>query len=511
MNALENRDGRALYSYDYLCRRIDALIADGSSFSIILFDLDFFHNLDRRLGQSVGDAVMQGIAEMLGRDERIQAARRESDEFLLLAEGARLEEAARIAETCRRRFRQARWIPTVGYERVPIRASFGVVARSACLDSRFLLLKAAETALLTAKKKGRNRVETAQDKPVRIFQEGCCRTLVGYSLRGRCEDGVLAYTASIAEPYGVDLDGQGRLLFVDRSNHQIKYIERERVYTLAGTGHGGYSGDGDNPLLARFSKPSGVAVHRPTGRVYVADTGNHCIRLLEKGTVRTLAGDGEEGYSGDDGAGPVRFSRPGGVAVDDNGYLYTNDYGNNVIRRIAPDGTVSTVAGNGSYGPEGDGGPAIQAQLDRPYGLCVTPNGRWLFIADCGNHSIRWVDLPSGSISTLCGTGEPGYSGDSGPAVQAQLDSPYWVTIDADRFLFIADAGNHCIRLVDLQDGSIRTVAGNPEPGYVDTRDFLLAARFNIPAGLAYQDNRLYVADYGNNALRELFWRRPVC
>lgn len=507
-----SNDGLALYSYESLCARIDARISSHAVFSVILFDLDFFHNIDRRLGRSAGDAVIRGISEMLCENGDIQAARRESDEFLLLMEGAGLDNAVHIAEEYRRRFRKVRWIQTPGYERVPIRASFGVAAWSHHLSDRFLLLKEAETALLTAKKKGRNRVETAQDKRLHILPDGCCRTRIGRSLRGRCEDGASAYTASIAEPYGVDWDRQGRLLFADRSNHQIKYIDRDRVYTLAGAGRGGYAGDNGDPLRAEFSKPSGIAVHRPSGRVYIADTGNHCIRLIEDGIVRTLAGDGQEGYSGDGGdAGAARLSRPGGVAVDDAGCLYTNDYGNNVIRRIAPDGSISTIAGNGGYGAAGDGGPAVQAQLNKPYGLCVTQNGRWLFIADYGNHSIRWVDLLSGRISTLCGTGEPGYSGDGGPAGLARLDSPYWVVVDSDRFLFIADAGNHCIRMVDLRDRSIHTVAGNKEPGYVDARSSPLDARFNIPAGLVYQDGRLYVADYANNAIREILLGRPIC
>lgn len=97
------------------------------------------------------------------------------------------------------------------------------------------------------------------------------------------------------------------------------------------------------------------------------------------------------------------------------------------------------------------------------------------------------------------------------PAGLARLDSPYWVVVDSDRFLFIADAGNHCIRMVDLRDGSIHTVAGNKEPGYVDARSSPLDARFNIPAGLAYQDGRLYVADYANNAIREILLGRPIC
>ncbi len=421
----------------------------------MLMDLDFFYNIARRIGREESERVLERIGGMLGEEKALRAAHRGSDEFLLLAEGIDGEAACELARHYQRRLKEKEWIRLERYSRVPVKASFGVASYSRKLSTPFLLLKMAETALLTAKKGGRNRVERAPDEAPAPLRQGACHTLAGYSLRGCCTEGAAAFTAAIAEPYGVDVHPQYGLLFVDRSNHRIRYIRDGKIYTLAGNGRAGYTGDGQEAVSARLS-------------------------------------------------------RPGGVTVDGAGNVYTNDYGNNVIRRISWGGIITTVAGNGEYGNVGDGGLAVQARLNKPYGLSVTRDGRWLYIADYGNHSIRRVNLTSGVITTVCGTGEPGYFGDGGPARAARLNGPYWVALWRSSLL-IADAGNHCIREVELCDGTIRTLVGNGTPGFVDAWRETGEARLNIPAGMTVDGDELMIADYGNNVIRRVKLGRAPC
>lgn len=234
------------------------------------------------------------------------------------------------------------------------------------------------------------------------------------------------------------------------------------------------------------------------------DRSNHQIKKVHNGRVYTVAGSGVHGCTGDHGpAVDACLHRPGGVATDQAGNLYTNDYGNNVIRKIDTKGMISTVAGNGNYGYEGDHGQAGMAALNKPYGLCVAPDGSRLYIADYGNHCIREVNLRTGTIETLCGTGIPGYSGDDGLCSLAQLNGPFWVTLYKNE-LFIADANNHAIRKIDLSTKIITTAVGDGTPGYVDVAYDLKHVKLNIPAGIAINDQYIFIADYGKNVVRKV-------
>jgi sugar lactone lactonase YvrE len=216
-----------------------------------------------------------------------------------------------------------------------------------------------------------------------------------------------------------------------------------------------------------------------------------------------VAGTGEAAFSGDGGpALQARLNAPSGLAFDASGALFISDTGNNRIRKLAPDGTLSTVAGNGAVGFGGDGGPAIQAKLNAPAGIAVDARGN-LYFADRGNHRIRKV-TPKGDISTAAGNGEPGFSGDGGPAIQAGLNAPSDVAVNAQGELFIADSGNYRIRKVD-KNGLIASVAGN---GATHVRagltygDFAgdggpaTEASFNKPSSLAFDaEGNLFLSD----------------
>ncbi|QUI21872.1 diguanylate cyclase [Vallitalea pronyensis] len=472
--------------------------------AIALLNIDFFTNINEKIGKKNADDVLKKIGAFLSKDKDVFVARYGGDEFGILYVNKQDTFIREHVNTLKKDFRKTKFIHVSPYEKVPLTFSMGVALSSTALNGTFLLLKSAEIALLSAKKNGRNRVAFSQAKKMHFIKhEGVCTTVIGRSLKGQSRNKTMAYLASIAQPYGVDMDVNQCLLFVDRSNHQVKGVTNGRVHVIAGCGACGYDGDGQNPIYAKLCKPSGVAVHK-SGKIYIADTGNHCIRKIENDVIFTVAGNKESGYRGD-GANALEanLNRPGGIVVDNQGNLYTNDYGNNVIRKINVDGVITTIAGNGDYGYTGDHFSAVEASMDRPYGLCVKPDGKMLYIADYGNHCIRQVNLENGIIETLCGNGEAGYSGDHDSCYKAKLNGPYWLCI-YDNKLYIADANNHCIRQIDLSTKIITTIVGNGEPGYVDERVNIANARLNIPAGIIKHKQHLYIADYGNNAIRKV-------
>ena len=219
------------------------------------------------------------------------------------------------------------------------------------------------------------------------------------------------------------------------------------ISTVAGNGAAGYSGDGGAATIAGLNDPYGVALDA-AGNLFIADSDNCCIREVNHatGVITTVAGNGTAGYSGDGGpATAAELYGPEGVALDAAGDLFIADCFNNCIREVNyATGVITTVAGNGAYGYSGDGGPATTAGLNWPTGVAVDAAGN-LFIADCGNSCVREVNHATGVITTVAGNGTTGYRGDGGLATAAELLDPTGVAVDAAGNLFIAD-GNHCIR-----------------------------------------------------------------
>lgn len=500
MTGLWDRDT----AINYLAGKIKGRV----EFSIALCDIDFFINIDSKVGSPEGDKILSRMADFFSSYNEFITGRYCSDSFIFIFENANKEYAVSFVEELRRKFRKQRFMNQQSiYAKVPITASFGIVFYAG--DDRHIeqLLKAAEIALAEAKKKGRNRVICSDNQNIQVITENSTgvSTLIG-GLIGYSGDGYSAKNAQITEPYGLDITNNGKLLIADRGNHAIRLVDCKGIITtIAGDGKYGYSGDGGLAKEARLNKPSGVAAGID-GSIYIADTGNHCIRKVNgQGIIQTLAGCGSEGYDGDGKQSSyAKFSRPGGVVADMYGSVYTNDYGNNVIRMITNDGFVYTIAGSGEFGYSGDGGDPLKASMDKPYGLAVTKDGRYIYIADYGNHCIREVDIHANKIKTICGTGEPGYSGDGGNGQRAQLNGPFWVCVWKERYLLIADADNNCIRILDIKTNIISTLTGNTKSGYVDSTTNDGSAKYNIPAGMAvdYVKNHLYIADYANNAVR---------
>ena len=230
------------------------------------------------------------------------------------------------------------------------------------------------------------------------------------------------------------------------------------VTTIAGTGEYDFIKDDGPAVAAWLDGSSGVAVD-DAGNLYIADAGNDRIRRVDlSGTITTVAGPGRPGHIGDGGpAVMARLVKPGGVALDNGGNLYIADTYQNRIRRVDPSGTIATIAGTGRFGYGGDGGPAVMAQLGSPADVAVDDEGN-AYIADTLNSRIRRVD-PSGTITTIAGTGEAGFTTDSGPAIAAQLDRPLGVAVGGDGNLYIADTENHRISRVTLSAGAVP--AGN--------------------------------------------------
>ncbi|MER5681531.1 RICIN domain-containing protein [[Kitasatospora] papulosa] len=328
-------------------------------------------------------------------------------------------------------------------------------------------------------------------------------TVAGTGVAGFRGDNELAVTAQLNRPYGIALDSTGSLYFSDYNNHRVRRISTDgKISTVAGSG-AGYRGDSGPAVSAQLNCPREVAVDA-AGSVYITDAANHRVRVITTdGKINTVAGTGTAGFGGDGGpAVKAQLNYPLGVAVDSTGNVYISDHGNHRVRKIAPDGQISTVAGTGAAGFKGDDGPAVSAQLNRPYALAVS-DADVLYIADGNNHRVRKV-AADGSISTVAGKGTAGFSGDGGPATSAQLNLPLGVVMDSAGALFISDYNNHRVRKV-TPDGKIATLAGKGTGGFGGDEGPAAAAQLNNPFGLAVDCvDALYIADHINNRIRRV-------
>ncbi|MCA1683772.1 MAG: DUF11 domain-containing protein, partial [Actinobacteria bacterium] len=262
-------------------------------------------------------------------------------------------------------------------------------------------------------------------------------------------------------PVGIDVDARGNLYIADSANNRIRMINRRGIITtVAGTGDYGYSGDGGPATSAAISQPQSVFVD-PVGNLYIADWGNNVIRKVDpSGIITTVAGTGVEGYNGDGiPATTAQLHHPSDMAVDAYGNLYIADTFNNRIRKVDQSGIISTVAGTGEAGYNGDGGPATSAQLNTPVGVEVQGSGN-LFISDYWNAAIRRVDA-SGIIDTVAGMGSPGYSGDGGYGPFALMGHPQGLELDAAGNLYIAEPDNSVVRRLVT---SYLWIAADPDP-----------------------------------------------
>lgn len=393
---------------------------------------------------------------------------------------------------------------------------------------------------------------------------GTISTVAGTGERGFDGDGGPAREARVGEIRGLAVDGAGSLYLADYGNERVRRVDGATgvISTVAGNGDGRFSGDGGPAVEAGLSRIAGVAVDG-TGNLYIADW--YRIRRVDAatGTIQTIAGVGERGYSGDggpaaearvglveglavDGAGNVyiaahnrirrmvaatgmidtiagggqvdnflarlgKLSRPHGLAVQGNGHVFIADYGHNRIRQLSSfSGGITTQAGTGEGGDSGDGERATGARLGYPVGVAVDDSGS-IYIADTYNHRIRKVEAGTGTISTVAGTGRFGFGddvGDGGPATEAMLAHPHDVAVDVAGNLYISDRGSSRIRKVDAGTGTISTIAGTGGRfghGYGGDGGPATEAKLRFPVGVAVDGaGNVYIADTLNSRVRKV-------
>lgn len=283
----------------------------------------------------------------------------------------------------------------------------------------------------------------------------------------------------------------------------VSLASAQAISTIAGNGVSGYRGDNGPVTAAELNHPIGIAFDNQ-GNAYVADANNNRIRKINAdGIISTYAGNSKAGYSGDGGpATMARLNYPSGVACDDEGNVYVADMENSVIRKIDKNGVITTVAGNGIAGFGGDKKAATAAMLNDPSSVTVDNDGN-LYIADYGNNRIRKVNK-KGIIYTIAGTGKPGFAGDKGQAISAELNSPASVVYDKNGNLFIADVNNNCVRKIN-HNGYITTIAGGKTQEYSGDGGPAINAGMYWPESLAIDnEGNLYVADAGNFVVRKI-------
>lgn len=282
----------------------------------------------------------------------------------------------------------------------------------------------------------------------RINDDGSVETIIGQDFEASPIDGALAIDTALHHASDIERDQQGRYILAGYHVPLVFVIDRDsRVHVVAGNGEFGYTGDNGPALQASLDAPFGVF---PTadGGFYLADQAQHVARYVDAaGIIRTVAGDGARGYAGDGGPAVLaRLANPTRLRVGPDGALYICDTGNHCIRRVAPEGVISTFAGSGRLGYSGDGGPAAAARLNTPYDIAFAPNGD-LYVADTGNSVIRRVDS-AGIITTVVGSGTAGFSGDGAGAGGCQLNRASGVTFGPDGAMWISDTYNNRVRRV---------------------------------------------------------------
>ncbi len=317
-------------------------------------------------------------------------------------------------------------------------------------------------------------------------------------------DGGSATAAKLKIPTTVTRDAGGNIYFCDQLNHCVRRVSPTGIITtVAGTGALGYTGDGGLATAARLNGNWGVATDA-AGNLYITDQWNYVVRKVSaSGTISTIAGTGVQAYTGDGGpATSATFRRPLGIAVDNSGNVFVGDVDNYCVRRIDAFGTITTWAGTGTAGNGPDGGPATATRIGYIWGM-ATDNAGNLYICDGDYHKVRKVS-PTGTITTVAGTGVAGFLGDGGPATAATFNKPVGVALLHNGSLLIADCNNHRIRQVS-PDGVVRTIAGTGTAGYNGEGIPATSARINGPAGLVADDNdNIYFCDVENTRVRKI-------
>jgi DNA-binding beta-propeller fold protein YncE len=281
------------------------------------------------------------------------------------------------------------------------------------------------------------------------------------------------------------------------------------ITTAVGTGEKGFAGDGGPAERALLNGPFDLAFDRD-GNLFFSDTFNHRIRRVDghTGVITTCAGSGEAGYEGDGGpATRARLNEPYGIAIDKSANVYIADRHNHCVRRVdGATGLITTFAGNGIAGFAGDRGPAVQSGMVEPNGLALDPGQTRLFIADVADHRVRVVDLATGMISTFAGTGEAEHTGDGSPASLARVHGARAVKVAADGTVYILERQGSTLRAADPRSGIITTLAGTGARGYGGDGGPAKDAMFDAPKEFTLDpDGDILIVDTENHAIRCIY------
>lgn len=333
-------------------------------------------------------------------------------------------------------------------------------------------------------------------------QNAAQRAALEQLLRGRAQyaSGVEATSVPLARPAGLAFDSAGNLYIADTDDQIIREVNLAGIITtVAGTGEQGFSGDGGPATSADLDSPAGVALDG-NNNIYIADTHNHRIRMVTRssGVITTIAGTGTAGFAGDGGAATAAtLDLPTAIAVDSRGNIFIADTNNNRIREISGP-NISTVAGNGNQTYSGDGGVATAAGLDSPSGIAVDSAFN-LYIGDTHNQRVRMVAASTGIITTIAGTGAKTFNGD-GASTASALARPRGVAVDSTGAVFVADTDNDRIRKIG--GNTTATVAGNGTEGFSGDKGTSIAASIDSPRAVATFSSAVLFADTLNNRVR---------
>jgi len=333
--------------------------------------------------------------------------------------------------------------------------------------------------------------------------------VVGTGKRGYSGDGGSAMKAELRDPFDVALDRAGNLFFSDTMNHCVRRVDAQTnvITTVVGNGSKGYSGDGGPATEATMNEPYGIALDAE-GNLFIVDRLNACVRRVDakSKTIRSIAGTGQAGFGGDGGPGEkAQLKEPNGIALDGRGKLYIADVRDQRVRVLDLNtGIIGTFCGNGEKKETGDGGPYRQATLLGPRAVAVGPDGN-VYVCEREGNAIRRVNLATGIIERVAGTGAAGYSGDGGTALKATFRGPKELKVDPVGNIFVVDTENHAIRRIDAATGIIQTVAGSGTAGSSGGGGPATAAKLNRPHGVCVApDGGFYIGDTLNYRIRRV-------
>ena len=314
----------------------------------------------------------------------------------------------------------------------------------------------------------------------------------------------------VGQPFGVEIGPDGALYICEVQNHRVLRLDLKtsELTTVAGSGQKGYAGDGGPATKALLNEPYEIRFDK-SGNMLFVEMKNYVVRRVDAktGAISTVAGTGRMGFSGDGGpATKAQLNIPHSIALDANDNLYIADIGNHRIRRVdAETGVITTIAGNGEKQPPVDGQAAAGKPMIGPRALFIDGSTMWIALRE--GHSVWRMDLATGMLAHVAGTGKRGYSGDGGPAKTATLDGPKGIAVGPDKGVYVVDAENHAIRRIDTGSGTISTIAGRgpQHKGADGDGGPAPAATLDRPHGICVgPDGAVYTGDTNNHRVRRI-------